>query len=56
MELDQLQTDRGSKAIKKGIVLSTWKGVQNEQGLPRDWTRKKGVFDEPQYGVRQAHR
>jgi ribonuclease HI len=35
----------GKNAIKKGLVLATWKKVlKNEDTLPKDWTWETGVL------------
>ncbi|KAJ7366078.1 hypothetical protein DFH08DRAFT_679762, partial [Mycena albidolilacea] len=48
LKRDILLTDRiqfGTLAIKKQVVLNTWSGVLlDEDSLPDDWTRSKGVL------------
>ncbi|KAJ7652557.1 hypothetical protein B0H17DRAFT_902639, partial [Mycena rosella] len=42
-----LTNDRkwGRKAINKPLVLKTWRKVlENEDSLPKDWTREVGVL------------
>jgi hypothetical protein len=47
-------TDRNlfkKKAIPKGVVLNTWKGVlRNEKDIPKDWSTETGVLVRMQSG------
>ncbi|KAF8957776.1 hypothetical protein BDZ97DRAFT_1951033 [Flammula alnicola] len=47
LEMDCKMTNPkyGKKALRKDIVLDTWKGtLKNEEALPQDWTRESGVL------------
>jgi ribonuclease HI len=56
LERDQILTNRarfGSLAIKKKIGLNTWSStLLNEDSLPDNWTKSKGVL----VGIRPATR
>ncbi|KAH9476331.1 hypothetical protein JR316_0011906 [Psilocybe cubensis] len=47
LELDSILTrpKYGKKALKKKVVLNTWRGTLRDEGnLPRDWTGRYGVL------------
>jgi hypothetical protein len=54
LKQDCIMTDRNlfkKKAIPKGVVLNTWKGVlRNEKDLPKDWITEAGVLVRMQSG------